>query len=151
MNIRKYSNEQMREFLENDPKLMSCATPEGHHDLLLNEWCLAVEENGTPQALLRCNEFTPVSIMVHIMVSTECQKLKLSHKCAQYLLEYFAQHIELRKIITAVPSNCKYAERFIKQLGFKKEATLEKIMFWKKELVDLYWYSYDLNQLRGFV
>ncbi len=150
MNITNCSNEQAKQFFRDDVRLSRYALPnEGYSDLLPSELCLLLMESACPMALLRANEFTSHSSIIHIYVSTKAQRLHLSKQCVDVFVERFITHTDLHKLIAPVPSSCQHVNLFLRNTDFIKEATLSNVIEWHGELVDLHLYSYDLNKYRN--
>lgn len=158
MNIIKLNQEQVAEFYKNDIALCKIGLPddelaivENGGDLILGagELAFGIKHDGQLISIMRCNFFTPISLIIHICIGSKWQNKGLAKKVRDVFSQYIADTTTIQKVVCPAPSTCKHANITLSAIGFTKEATMEKIMPWRGEIVDLIWYSYDLNKYRN--
>ena len=153
--IKKATAEQVTDFFLSDPALCYLALPD--EDLInlhekkiyipsKEEYLFGVWEKTKLVGIVRYSFFTSTSVNLHLYIHTEAHKTQLSKDIQQQVKNYIRDYTVASKIMLMVPKPCHHVQKPAKTFGFVLEGCLTDVLIWRKELVDVYIYSLNLQK-----
>ncbi len=155
MELRDIDEQQATEFFINDPALAYMGLSDNCMNELYynkkyifspNSRYMGVFNEENMVGLFKYEAFSEVAIVGHMYVAYSFQKKGNNPAIWKTVHDYLVKNTEILKVITAVPEPCTHVQKAGEKIGFVLEGTIKKACVWRKEIVDLLFYSNDLNR-----
>lgn len=157
MFTRKHIDEnEATEFFLSDPNLCWIGLPDNdlqslyHNKKYIQQYNTVLvgiyDETGL-MCVIRWEPFSQVIVSMHVYLATRYHHTGTLRKILHYIKPYFEDpKFPFLKAIIMHPSNVPHVGVALKATGFTYEGTLKDGIVWRQELVDLNFYSIELDK-----
>lgn len=153
MNFKELTEEQISDFIVNDPKLVYIGLNDNElvyiqenkkYRLTPYSYYIGIEEKDEVVCVLKWEYFTEHCVSIHPYVASKYHGKGMLTKIYDFLWSHFTEQTEIKKVIAFVPDSCNHTIKACEKHGFKKEGHISKCHMWRKELVGVNIYGLDL-------
>lgn len=149
------TQKQLTELFQSDPALCYLGLSDSDMNSLYYNKEYPIADNSKYIGLYHDDEFigffklemfTEITVCCHVFVKTTLQRKGSTANIWPTIRRYIIDNSKARKVISVVPAPCRHVQKAVLKLGAVLEGTLAKACIWRQEIVDLLFYSIDINR-----
>lgn len=155
MEIRHDLTEQeISDFFMSDPRLAYLSLSDEDLHFMYNNKAYKVKENSAYGGVYENDKlilvfkwelFTSITITFHMYLLYDLHSTGVLSKIKDKLIDFFRESTSFQKALVPIPSCCTHVIKASEKMGFVHEATIKDSATWRKELVDILYYSIKLK------